>query len=360
MRRERGRSSRRQWLKACGVLGGAAVWDTAAGAEPPPTGPAASFRGELQQRIEQTPFVNTHEHLPDEEERLNAKINACDDWAVLCGHYLDSDLVVAGMPAESRGRFLSRGLDPVAKWRLIAPYWSAVKNTGYGQAARIAIRELYGVDEMEEKTIPRIQQGYEAVRKPGFYRKILVDLARIQSCQVNYLGGRPFKESRQPTLLTQDLSIVGMHMGPDLKTFGGPTGIAVRDLSDWHAVIRWWFEKYGPYAMAVKSQAAYSRGLDYEQVPAEKAEPVFAKVLRKEAVSEAEQKLLQDHLFWYAVQQATRHGLPVKLHTGYYAGSGGMPLGASSGTRRRPANCAAKRRKRPSSSCTSPIPAGRR
>ena len=32
------------------------------------------------------------------------------------------------------------------------------------------------------------------------------------------------------------------------------------------------------------------------------------------------------HLFWYAVDQATAHGLPVKLHTGYYAGQNSMPL----------------------------------
>jgi predicted TIM-barrel fold metal-dependent hydrolase len=36
--------------------------------------------------------------------------------------------------------------------------------------------------------------------------------------------------------------------------------------------------------------------------------------------------LLEDHLFWYAVAKATAHHLPVKLHTGYYAGQNSMPL----------------------------------
>ena len=31
-------------------------------------------------------------------------------------------------------------------------------------------------------------------------------------------------------------------------------------------------------------------------------------------------------MFWYAVDQATAHGLPVKLHTGCYAGQNSMPL----------------------------------
>ena len=60
------------------------------------------------------------------------------------------------------------------------------------------MRELYGIDELDEKAIPVLQQRYEKLCQPGFYRKILVDMAQIESCQVNYLGGRPFKESRSP------------------------------------------------------------------------------------------------------------------------------------------------------------------
>jgi predicted TIM-barrel fold metal-dependent hydrolase len=151
-------------------------------------------------------------------------------------------------------------------------------------------------------------------------------MARIESCQVNCLTGEAFKESDMPTLLMQDISILGMIAGPSFKQYAPATGIEVKTLSDWHRVIDWWFEHYGKYAVAVKSQQAYSRDIDYARVPAEKAEPVFAKVLQKEPASSDERKLLEDHLFWYAVQQATQHGLPVKLHTGFYAGQNSMPL----------------------------------
>ena len=43
-------------------------------------------------------------------------------------------------------------------------------------------------------------------------------------------------------------------------------------------------------------------------------------------LSAAESKQLEDHLFWCAVDAATRAGLPIKLHTGYYAGQNYMPL----------------------------------
>jgi predicted TIM-barrel fold metal-dependent hydrolase len=76
----------------------------------------------------------------------------------------------------------------------------------------------------------------------------------------------------------------------------------------------------------VKSQHAYSRDIDYARVPPEQAAPVFERVMSGERVSGEERKRLEDHLFWQAVDEAAKAGLPVKLHTGYYAGRDSMPL----------------------------------
>ena len=78
--------------------------------------------------------------------------------------------------------------------------------------------------------------------------------------------------------------------------------------------------------MAVKSQDAYRRDIDYQQTPPEKVAEVFKKKIQGQPISPDDQKALEDHLFWYAVQKATENKLPVKLHTGYYAGQNGMPL----------------------------------
>ena len=132
----------------------------------------------------------------------------------------------------------------------------------------------------------------------------------------------------------QDLSLVGMMAtdafadvsGWTYEAYRKPTGITVSSLSDWHKVIDWWFKKYGRYAVAVKSQLAYERDIDHAQVPAEEAEALFKKRLADNTLNADEQKRLEDHLFWYAVRKATECSLPVKLHTGYYAGENRMPL----------------------------------
>ncbi len=320
--------SRRALLKNAGLAGGALLGFGTPVAHGAQVQARSTLRREILDRLLETPLIDTHEHLLEESERLagpgRPRLRA-DDWSVLFSHYLDSDLLVAGMTRKHLDAFLSPGLDPQAKWKLLAPHWPAVKNTGYGQAVRIAIRELYEVEDVSAASVGQIQKGYEKTRRPGFYKNILRERANIESCQVNCLS-EPFKKSGLPLLLMQDLSIVGMFAGPNIAQYAGPAGIEVKSLSDWHKVIGWWFDSYAQYAVAVKSQNAYSRDIDYARVPAETAEPVFRKVLEKQPVSPAERKALEDHLFWHAVDQATAHDLPVKLHTGYYAGQNSMPL----------------------------------
>jgi predicted TIM-barrel fold metal-dependent hydrolase len=323
--------SRRTTLKTMGSMGALVFLGskTAAGKDKIAANYCSSdIRKEIFQKVLETPLIDTHEHLMEEKERLVGTSSSwvkSDDWTMILSHYLKSDILTAGMPQKQLDKLFSPKVDPIDKWSLLKPYWPAVKNTGYGQAVAIAMNRLYNVDELSDKTIKKVQTGYEKVRRAGFYKYILCDLANIESCQVNWLR-RPFLESGMPTLLMQDLSILGMYQGPEFKKFSEPTGIKVSSLSDWHRVMDWWFNKYAGYAVAVKSQNAYHRDINYEKVSAEKVEPIFKKRLAEQPLAPQEQKALEDHLFWYAVDKATKANLPVKLHTGYYAGENKMPL----------------------------------
>lgn len=322
------RISRRDTLAGMGALGATAVLGSQT-LEAGESTPAGRLHPAIAEKVFQTPLIDTHEHLIEEKERLagagHPRVQS-DDWSLLLSHYLNSDLLVAGMPKEAYDRFFSPQIDPMDKWRLLEHYWPAVKNTGYGQAVRIAMRKLYEVDDLSAQTVTQVQAGYEKTRRPGFYKHVLCEMGKIESCQVNCLSA-PFGETAMPGLLMQDISIVGMFAGPNINGYAKPAGIEVGSLADWHRVIDWWFDKYGKYAVAVKSQNAYSRDIDYEQVPAEKIELVFKKRLENAPLTAQQRKAMEDHLFWYAARKATEHRLPVKLHTGYYAGQNSMPLG---------------------------------
>jgi predicted TIM-barrel fold metal-dependent hydrolase len=66
--------------------------------------------------------------------------------------------------------------------------------------------------------------------------------------------------------------------------------------------------------------------LDYAQIPAEVAAPIFRRLVKGEPITGADRKKLEDHLFWFCVRLATERDLPVKLHTGYHAGHSSMNL----------------------------------
>lgn len=328
--------TRRKTIKSLGSLGAASVAasqlpGTKAFGFPALQSPAAfsGTRDSIFRKVFSTPFIDTHEHLIEEKGRLSGTSHprvSADDWSVLFSHYINSDLRTAGMTNRELDSFFSPAVDPLEKWKILEPYWFAVKNTGYGQASLIAIQALYGVEDLSAATVRRVQEGYERVRRPGFYKYILQDVAGIESCQVNSLEGTPFMQTSMPALLMQDLSIVDMFASSDFEKLSVPAGIEVTSLQDWHRVINWWFETYGPYATAVKSQNAYSRNIDYLPTPAEKAERPFKRLLNRDELTAEEKKTVEDHLFWYAAEKAASYNLPVKLHTGYYAGDNYMRL----------------------------------
>jgi len=279
------------------------------------------FHAELRQRIDATPMVDSHEHLQDEFERLKDNKNCIR----LFQHYLGDDFVAAGMSSRDIvfGKETEKE-DPIILWRRIEPFWNAVKNTGYGMAARITIKKLYGIDKIEEKTIPQLQQAFEKFSVKGFYEKVLRDHSHLESCQVDR---GPYTETVHPTLLLQDINIVGFQNGSFSNEQLQRVGLTeIKDLNGYHEFIQRWFKKYAPFATAIKSQIAYDRGIDFEKTPAELAEEPFKKKIERTALSKEENKLLQDHLFWFCVEQADTNNLPVKLHTGYYAGINRMPV----------------------------------
>ncbi len=288
---------------------------------------------EILALAENTPFVDTHEHLLEERTRLAGPAGAAHparalkDFAVLLSHYADSDLLSAGMPPADHARLFSPDVDVREKWRLLAPWYQRSRLTGYMRNVRESLRILYGEEDISGENVERVSRKVADLIRPGYYRRVLLEASRLSYCQVNSLELPLFMETEQPDLLAQDISIVSL--STDLAGFAAArrAGREARSLADWHEVIDWAFATYGPRAIAVKSQAAYQRRLDYDDVSADDAAPLFARFASdNSALSAAELKALQDHLFNRCVRKAGECRLPIKLHTGYYAGTSRMPL----------------------------------
>ena len=279
----------------------------------------------INDQVNQIELIDTHEHLIEESARLNCvkPFIQCDDWTNILGLYTKFDFVSSGMTQKETELISSKETSPLEKWRIIQPYWNRIKYTGYGQVIQHTISDLYGISELQEKSIPELQEKYVNYRGKGFYKETL-KRANIKCCIVNP-PGRPFNETKLPDLLYQDIDAMGM-IKMDFERLNENIVPQITGLNDWLEVINWWFDKYSDNAVGVKIGIAYFRRLDFNKTTVETANPLFSKKVEGKKLSEAEEKILQDYLFWYIVELANKNNLPIKFHTGLQAMNNFMNL----------------------------------
>ena len=283
-----------------------------------PERPSGRTSDAISQKVFSTPLIDTHEHIPNESERVkgtpltNEKNN---DWTVLLNQYIASDLLSAGMPREDYLKFISK-IDPVSKWKYLEPWWPMIKTSGNCQALLFTLRELYGIDDINASTVRALNQRYLALIKPGFYKRILKEKGNILSCQTQRW---PFIDSEMPEFVMPDLDVTSMYMDPGSGMFAGPAGINPTTLDDWKRVIDWWFDRIAPKAIAYKVSSAYRRSLDFDKVTSNGVNKIYGKIVNHSKVNEAERKEVEDHLFWYVLNKIEETKKPLKIHTGYHA-----------------------------------------
>jgi predicted TIM-barrel fold metal-dependent hydrolase len=104
------------------------------------------------------------------------------------------------------------------------------------------------------------------------------------------------------------------------------TGIAVESIADLRQAIEAIFARHAPTAIAVKTQHAYNRTLHWQERDDSQAEHVLQRILAGQQVEADELLCIGDWALARGVEQAIAHHLPFKIHTGYYAGYGRMPV----------------------------------
>jgi len=91
----------------------------------------SDIREVIRQKVLQTPFIDTHEHLFDESQRLTDPPHPrmkSKDFSVVFSQLTSADMEVSGMPRTVKDKFFSPKVDPLDKWKLLEPYWPAIKH----------------------------------------------------------------------------------------------------------------------------------------------------------------------------------------------------------------------------------------
>ena len=273
------------------------------------TATAPALLRRLSAEIDKLEIVSSHEHLLWEKERIDAKA----DFYTLVSHYLANDLVSAG------------AADAPKSYAEFAPWWKASRLTGYGQALRIATRDLYGEEPASAAAVARISAKMAAANKPGLYQSVLKDKARIRySVLDDYWHGDPMRPDPQFFVPARKLDwYCSARQAPDIKKMEEVTGVSIGNVAELkRAMERRLEQSLEQGLVTLKSTLAYSRSLRYEVVSEREAEEDFALLMRWPQRRPPQR--LSDHMFHHSLSLAQDKGLPYQIHTGYLAGNGGV------------------------------------
>ncbi len=284
---------------------------------------------ELLQAIEEIPLVNTHEHIIPEEERTSSRI----DFFTLAGHYAINDVISAGLSGDDLALVRDADAPPAQRWRAFEPFWKSARLTGYGQALRIAIQDIYGIDRISGSTLPAINRKIEAMNRLGLYEEILIRRSNIAySVLDDYWNATPVRPDPKFFVCARKFDrFVAPQALSEVHKLEELTNVSITGLAGLKRAMETSFEQSLDIGMVtVKSTLAYNREIHYAEVSQQDAEASLQSLLGATRTrpagfrSRVERPFrpMEDHMFHHLIGLAAAHGVPVQIHTGLHAGNG--------------------------------------
>lgn len=281
---------------------------------------------DLTHHIQSISLVDTHEHMRRENDWVE---NGPDILQDLFGNYVPADLNTAGASPEAMGNLMDASKDIESRFDGILDAWESTKFTGYGEAVSLIAKNIYGLDELTGKNLAVAQERVKKIQTPGKRYEILHDIANLDHIQTDDFRWNCDPDTSGPNFFLYDLSWATFCNGQiDPKSIHSEVGIDVNNLSTLKSSMDALFAKHGPNAIAVKSQHAYNRTLNWIERSDEEASAALQNVLTKssEEIDVETRLCLGDWCWAKGVELTIEHNLPFKIHTGYYAGNDRMPV----------------------------------
>lgn len=286
---------------------------------------------EIKKHVDSVRIVDTHEHLPQEPERLKQEI---DVLATFFPHYASSDLRSAGMSEEDLLKIRDPKVPLEERWSVFEPWWEKIRNTGYARAVEIAARNLYGVNGINSDTYGLLSEKIKQRNEKGLYRWVLKERSGIDVSINDTIVYDVDRELFAPVRRFSEFLL--MKDRTDLENLGKQVGGPIHTFGKMVSALRSEFDKMEGKIVGVKIGLAYSRPIRFEKVPFSEAEEAFNEIYRTKRfkVSVAPEvwkfvpdsvgvdlRPMQDYLVHAMIGEAERRRLPVQIHTGLQEGN---------------------------------------
>ena len=276
----------------------------------------------MRKHLDGIRMVDCHEHLQRETELPGPQEVGIGRFFA---HYANCDLVSAGMPPDDMARLADgkNGLTPKDRWKLMEPWYRRTQNTTYYEALRIALRDLYGVEDFSAQTVDALTDAMQKLVRPGFTRQVF-DKAGIDVAMNHpFVPKLIFNPDFDDTCFISDM--VDSFTDFPIATLARESGMAILCLDDYLRVIDDYFERFGKAGGAFKVGRAYSRTLYWEDVPRSAVEKSFNRLLGFNDRPDAHEiKALEDFIMHCLCRKCGEYGIRMKFHTGFHEGNGNI------------------------------------
>jgi predicted TIM-barrel fold metal-dependent hydrolase len=299
------------------------------------------FYGRILAEIENIPLIDTHEHLINEEVRLSQKI----DFFNWFSDYPGVDLVSAGMAQSKLEGLLDSNRSLDERWFEFVPVWTYVRTTGYGRSVLVAAKDLFGVDDINERTYRELSEKIAKSNYKGWYNRVLKEYANIDMIILD-----PMEIIDQTPLDSIDRNLfvpvfcVDDFITPcnrtELEALELKTGVAIHSFNDLLRATDLALEQaVAAGIVGFKVRLAYRRVLHFEKVVKTDAERVFNLLNYyphrthnrpvQPPVSWMDAKPLQDYIMHHVIRRTIDYNLPIQVHTGLQDGNGNFLINAN-------------------------------
>jgi uncharacterized protein len=274
-----------------------------------------NIKYDLYEELKEIPVIDAHEHFPGEAEYLKNQYSGMNLFA---GGFIWHDLESAGLESEFKNTMRNSGYKAVKDWwPKIEPYWRNVCHGSYARALRIAVKDLYGIPEINNKTINYLVERLVDDNRPGLYRRVFQEKCNIKT-SITQAGQAGFPDDPAIVGITS-LFKPGSHSNNCVEAIAKRIGREIDDLDDLVDICQ---------TLLCEDLENGAVGFKYVSVAMERpdkvlAEKEFSQAKKKESPNNMDKNTysntypaLRDYLVDKCFDVAANSKVPVAIHAG--------------------------------------------
>lgn len=282
------------------------------------------MNNEILDYINSIEIIDTHEHLAP-FETLRERNDVIGEFLI---HYFSVDLVTSGLTLKELDLVRGNDLSIMGKWNLVEKYWELSKYTGYGQALTIAIKHIYGMDDINRNTIEELNTHYQKTFNQQHYKKVIKEKSKIKVAILDRFGEREC-DKNYFIMANSINAMVYPCSFQDIVNLEKETGISISTLEDYLRACEKLIDNFLEHSKILKCSLAYSRSLDFARTEKHIAEKGFNRILNNKGTDNSSHSFKCDidfsnFMFNYILGLAQERAMVLQIHTGIQEGNGNI------------------------------------